>query len=51
MQETRVQSLAREDPWRREWLDPLQYSCLGNLVDRGARQATVQGVTKELNTT
>ena len=24
----------------------LQYSCLGNPVDRGAWQATVQGVTK-----
>ena len=24
----------------------LQYSCLGNPVDRGARQATVHGVTK-----
>ena len=29
----------------------LQYSCLGNTVDRGAWQATVHGVTKELNTT
>ena len=26
--------------------DPLQYSCLGNLLDRGAWQATVHGVTK-----
>ena len=26
--------------------DPLQYSCLGNHMDRGAWQATVQGVTK-----
>ena len=24
----------------------LQYSCLGNPADRGARQATVHGVTK-----
>ena len=24
----------------------LQYSCLGNLMDRGARQATVHGVTR-----
>ena len=30
--------------------NPLQYSCLENLVDRGAWQATVHGVT-ELNTT
>ena len=26
--------------------NPLQYSCLGNPVDRGARQATVRGVAK-----
>ena len=26
--------------------NPLQYSCLGNLMDRGALQATVQGITK-----
>ena len=26
----------------------LQYSCLGHLTDRGAWQATVHGVTKEL---
>ena len=26
--------------------NPLQYSCLGNPVDRGAWQATVHGVTK-----
>ena len=26
--------------------DILQYSCLGNPADRGAWQATVQGVTK-----
>ena len=26
--------------------NPLQYSCLENLMDRGARQATVHGVTK-----
>ena len=25
---------------------PLQYSCLGNPMDRGARRATVHGVTK-----
>ena len=25
---------------------PLQYSCLGNPMDRGAWQATVHGVTK-----
>ena len=26
--------------------NPLQYSCLGNLIDRVAWQATVHGVTK-----
>jgi len=28
--------------------NPLQYSCLGNPIDRGAWWATVHGVTKEL---
>ena len=27
----------------------LQYSCLGNPMDRGARQATVHGVAEELD--
>ena len=27
---------------------PLQYSCLGNPMDKGACRATVHGVTKEL---
>ena len=31
--------------------NPLQYSCLGNPTDRGAWQATVLGVTKELDVT
>ena len=30
---------------------PLQYSCLGNPMDRGACWATVHGVTKESDTT
>ena len=30
---------------------PLQYSCLGNLMDRGAWWSTVHGVTKELDMT
>ena len=30
--------------------NPFQYSCLGNSMDRGALQATVYGVTKELGT-
>ena len=29
--------------------NPLQYSCLGNPVDRGTWQATVHGVSKALN--
>ena len=29
---------------------PLRYSCLGNPMDRGACWATVQGVTKESDT-
>ena len=30
--------------------NPLQYSCLGNPMDRGAWRATVHGVAKELDT-
>ena len=29
--------------------NPLQYFCLGNPMDRGAWQATIHGVTKELD--
>ena len=31
--------------------NPFQYSCLGNFMDRGARQATVHGVTKQSDMT
>ena len=31
--------------------NPLQYSCLGNAMDRGAWQATVYGVAKESDMT
>ena len=31
--------------------NPLQYSCLGNPIDRGAWWAAVHGVTEELETT
>ena len=31
--------------------NPLQYSCLGNPMDRGARQTAVHGVTKESDMT
>ena len=40
----------RKTPWRKEW-HPLQYSCLGNPMHRGAWQATLHGDTKELDTT
>ena len=35
MLETRVRSLGREDPLEKEMTTPLQYSCLGNPMDRG----------------
>ena len=44
MQETQVGSLSWEDPLQKEMAT--QYSCLGNLMDREAWQATVHGVTK-----
>ena len=31
--------------------NPLQYSCLGNSMDRGGWQAIVRGVAKESDTT
>ena len=31
--------------------NPFQYSCLGNLMDRGAWKAIVHGVAKESDTT
>ena len=31
--------------------NPLQYSCLGNPINKGAWWATVHGVAKELDTT
>ena len=31
--------------------NPLQYSCMGNPMDRGAWQATLHGVAKELDVT
>ena len=41
-----VQSLGREDSLEKSY--PLQYSCLGNPIDRGPWQATVHGVGKSL---
>ena len=36
---------SERSPWRRNG-NPLQYSCPGNLMDRGAWWATVHGVAK-----
>ena len=46
----RVLSFVLEDPQRRNW-HPLQYSYLGNPMDRVVWQAIVHGVTKESDTT
>ena len=46
MQETRVWSLGQEDPPGEGKGNQLQYSCLGNPMDRGAWEVTVYGVTK-----
>ena len=51
MQEMWVWSLGWEDPLQEETGNPLQYSCLRNPMDRGAWQATVHGIAKELDTT
>ena len=50
-QEMEVYSLGWEDPLEMEMNgNPLQYSCLGNPMDREAWQATLHGVTKESDT-
>ena len=46
MQEVQVRSLARENPMEKENGNPLQYSCLGNPMDRGTWQAAAHGVTQ-----
>ena len=43
--------LRQEDPPGEGNGNPLQYSCRGNPMDRGAWWATVHGVTKESDTT
>ena len=50
MQESWVQSLGQEDLLQKE-CSPLQHSCLGNPMDRGAWWATIHGVNKESNIT
>ena len=45
-EETWVRFLGWEDSPREGNDNPLQYSCLGNPMDRGASQATVHGVTR-----
>ena len=52
VQETQVQvSLGQEDPPGEGNSNSLQYSCLENPMNRRAQQATVHGVTKELDMT
>ena len=46
IQETQVRFLGREDPLEEGNGNALQYSCLGNPMNRGAWQATVHGVVK-----
>ena len=51
MQESWVQSLGQEGSPGEGNDNPLQYSCLGNAMDRGPWWATVHEVTKESDTT
>ena len=51
MRETWVRSLGWEDSPGEGNGNPLQYSCLGNPMDREAWWAIVHGVAKELDTT
>ena len=51
MWEKKFQFLSWEDPPREGNGNPLQYSCLGNPMVRGAWWATVHWVTKELDMT
>ena len=46
MQETWVRSQGWKDPMEKENGNPFQYSCLENLMDGGAWQATVHGVAE-----
>ena len=44
MQETQIQSLDQEDSLEKEMATHPSIFCLGNIMDRGAWQATVHGV-------
>ena len=44
--ETWVPPTSQKDPLEKEMATPLQYSCLGNSVDRGDWRARVDGVEK-----
>ena len=48
VQETQVQSLGQEDSPQAGNGNPLQYSCLGNPMGRGAGRAIVHGVAKNV---
>ena len=50
-QEQQFPSLRQEGPLEKINGNPLQYSCLGNPMDREAWQATVHGAAKELDKT
>ena len=41
-----VRSLGQEDRREKEMVTPLQYSCLGNPMDRKVWQATAHGVAR-----
>ena len=51
VQEIQVHLLGWEDPPKKGNGNPLQYSFLGNPMDRGAWLATVHGAAKESETT
>ena len=51
VQEIQVCLLGWEDPPKKGNGNPLQYSFLGNPMDRGAWPATVHGAAKESETT
>ena len=51
MQKMQVISLGQEEPPGEGIGNLLQYSCLGNPMDRGPWRVTVHGVAKELNMT